>query len=121
MGAFALLLAAIKSVSDLLRGWFGMKAKQQKKKEDAVQEASKKTFYAFVLLFLVFIAGCVTTYVVSIPMTFDPNDYQPLKAGQIFTVPQNGIYFSDYAKEKWIKAKIAEYEIRKRGFDKEEK
>ena len=116
---WTLFLAAIKSVSDLLNSWFGFRAKQQKAKEDATEETSKHTFYILLLVFL-FFAGCNYIYVVSTPMTFDPNDYQPLKAGQTFTVPKDGIYFSHRAREKWLKAKIAEYEIRKRGFDKEE-
>jgi hypothetical protein len=120
---FNLLLAAIKSVADLLKGWFGKQAKEQKDKEDAAKKTSERIFYSLCLpiLFFSFIGGgCRTVYVVSTPMTFDPADYQPLKKGQEFTVPADGIYFSNYAAQKWIKAKIAEYEIRKRGFDKGE-
>ena len=108
----------MKSVADLLGKWFGFSAVRQKKKENAAKKTAKKTFYALFILFLA--VGCRTVYVVSVPMTFDPNDYRPLKASQVFTAPKDGIYFSDYAKSKWIKAKIAEYEIRKRGFDEDE-
>lgn len=110
--------AAIAALARLLESWFGIKAEKQKDKESAASKTSKKTFYVLVLLLF---SGCGWTYVVSTPMTFDPNDFQPLKAEQQFIVPKDGMFFSDYAREKWIKAKIAEYEIRKRGFDKEDK
>jgi len=112
-----LLLAAIKSVADLLNKWFGWQAKRRKDKEGAAKKTAKRTFYVLCVLLL---TGCQWVYVVSTPMTFDPNDYQPLKASQIFTVPKDGVYFSNHARKKWTKAKIAEYEIRKRGFDKDE-
>jgi hypothetical protein len=120
MNIIILILAAIKSVGDCLGKIFDRQAKKQKEKEDAAKKTSSKTFYMLIVLCIT-LSGCGYVYVVSTPMTFDPNDYQPLKAGQVFTVPQDGIYFSDYAKEKWIKAKIAEYELRKRGFDKDDK
>ena len=118
MKIILLVLAALTSVADVLKGWFGWAAKKKKEREEAAKNTSGKTFYALILL--LFIASCRTVYVVSTPLTFDPSDYQPLKQGQSFDVPKDGIYFSDYAKTKWIKAKIAEYEIRKRGFDKSE-
>lgn len=118
-GLLYLFLALLKSVSDLLKRWFGRESQKQKQKEDAAEKTGKKTFYCFVLL-LILCSGCSYVYTVSTPMTFDPNDYQPLIEGQKFNVPKDGVYFSDRASELWIKAKIAEYEIRKRGFHKEE-
>ena len=117
MNFINLFLAAVKSVSDLLKGWLGWQAKKQKRKEDAVKDTSKKIFY--LLIFALVFQGCSYIYVVSTPMTFDPDDYQDLTAGEVFTVPKDGVYFSDEAASKWIKAKIAEYELRKHGFDKD--
>ena len=62
------------------------------------------------------VTGCGYIYTVSTPLTFDPNDFQYLDTGQDFAVPNDGYYFERNALEKYIRSKIAEYEIRKRGF-----
>ena len=41
MNILLIILAAVKSVADLLAGWFGLKAKKQKAKEPGVKNQIK--------------------------------------------------------------------------------
>jgi len=115
---FELILAALKSVADMVRGIFGWLATKEKDKKDAINKTTSGIGKGkpFILLVLLFVAGCGYVYTISTPMTFDPNDFQYVKAGKRLTVPKDGYYFSNEAMEKYIRSKIAEYEIRKRGF-----
>ena len=37
---FGLILAVIKSVADMIKGWFGWQAGQEKKKKDAIDKTA---------------------------------------------------------------------------------
>jgi hypothetical protein len=70
-----------------------------------------------IFLFLILlIGGCNNVNLGDVPYVFDINDFRQLKAGQSFVVPQDGVYFSDYAARRWIRAKIYEYNLNKDGF-----
>ncbi len=119
-----LILAAIKAVADLLSRWFGWEAKKEKERKDAVNKTTNgigkgKTFIALALILTV--GGCGYVYTVSTPLVFDSSDFADMDAGQAFTAPVDGVYFSDSALEIYIRSKIAEYEMRKRGFFHKEK
>lgn len=115
---FELVLLALKSVADVIRGWFSWIAGREKAKKNAVDKTASGIGKGkpFVFLFLLFVVGCGYIYTISTPMTFDPADFQQVEAGEQFTAPKDGYYFSYEAMEKYIRSKIAEYEIRKQGF-----
>lgn len=89
-------------------GWHNLAARQR-----------EKTHWVL-LMCLLFISGCNTVNLGDVPVVFDPNDYQALKAGQSFTPQRDGVYFSYDAARKWIRAKTFEYEMNKRGFNEQE-
>ena len=120
MKLITLILAAITGAIDIIKRWFDRADKKQKDKEDAAQNASDNIFLCLMACILLF-AGCNNVRLGDTPITFDPCDYQPLKAGQSFKAPKDGVYFSKTAASKWTKAKIFEYELNKNGFNKEEK
>jgi len=115
---FELVVAAIKSVADVIKSWLSWMAGKEKKKKDAIDKTTSPIGKGkpFLVVLLLFFAGCGYVYTVSTPMTFDSKDFQYVETGQHFEVPQDGYYFSNFAMEKYIRAKIAEYEMRKRGF-----
>ena len=118
---FELIVAAIKSVADLFRMLFGRSAKKEEEKRDAVDKTTAgigkgKTFILVAILSSIILVGCGYVHTVSTPLVFDPNDYRDLSKGEEFVLPKDGVYFSDKALEVYIRSKIAEYEIRKRGF-----
>lgn len=78
----------------------------------------KKLLCIAVLLLLNGCTGHVFT--VSVPMVFDANDFQYLQEGEQFHVPKYGYYFENKALEIYIRSKIAQYEIEKRGFFRKE-
>jgi hypothetical protein len=121
---FDLILAVIKSVADTIRGWFVWTAGEEKKKKDAIDKTTSKIGKGkpFAVLLLLFLAGCSGyVYTVSTPIAFDANDFQMLEPSVNFIPPKKGYYFSLEASETWVRSKIAEYEIRKRGFFHKEK
>jgi len=113
-----LILAVIKSIADLLKAWFGWAAKREKEKRDAVDKTTSGIGKGmpFVLVLILLLSGCGYVYTVSTPMAFDANDFQYVEQGQQFDVPNDGYFFERKALEKYTRSKIAEYEIRKRGF-----
>ncbi len=116
---FALILAALKSVADVIKSWFSWMANKREDGRDAVDKTASSIGKGkpFIILLLLLFVGCMGyVYTVSTPMAFDPDDFQYLEAAQDFNVPKDGYYFSNEAMEKYIRAKIAEYEMRKRGF-----
>ena len=115
---FNLILAALKSVADVVKGWFTWQAGKEKKKKDAVDKVSRGIGRGkpFIILLLLLVAGCGTVYVISTPIAFDTEDFQYLKTGQEFTVPKDGYYFSNESLEVYIRSKIGTYEITKRGY-----
>ncbi len=115
MKFITILLAAITGAFDVVKRLFDRADKKQKDKEDAAHDASSNIFMCLALCVL--LAGCNNIHLGDTPITFDPNDYQPLKAGQSFTAPKDGVYFSRDAASKWIKSKIFEYELNKNGFN----
>jgi len=116
------IFAAIKAIVDLLGRWLGRSANREKEKRDAVDETAKdigrgRPFCLLMLASMLFIGGCSSyIYTVSTPLVFDPNDFQYLVPKQDFTPTKAGYYFANEALEFYIRSKIAEYEIRKRGF-----
>ena len=115
---FELVLAVIKSVADVIKGWLGWIAGKEKEKKDAIDKTTSGIGKGkpFIVLVLLFIAGCGYVYTVSTALVFDSSDFQYLEAGQDFTPPKDGYYFSHDGLEVYIRSKIAEYEMRKRGF-----
>ncbi len=116
---FELLLAAMKSVADMIKGWFGWIANKEKQKKDSIDRTASGIGKGkpFLILVLLFVSGCAGyIYTVSTPMAFDKKDFQYVKKNQSFIVPANGYFFSDEALEKYIRSKVAQYEIDKRGF-----
>lgn len=115
---FGLILAVIKSVADVVKGWFTWMAGKEKEKKDAVDKTTSGIGKGkpFAILLLLFVSGCGYVYTVSTPMAFDADDFQYLTQDVNFPPPKKGYYFSNAALEKYIRSKIAEYEIRKRGF-----
>ena len=62
---FELVLAAIKSVADVIKSWFGWMASKKEDKKDAIDKTASpigkgKPF--IVLLLLLFLAGCGYVY-----------------------------------------------------------
>lgn len=113
-----LIFAAIKSIGDVIKGLLGWLAGKEKQKKDAIDKTTSGIGKGkpFIWLLLLFVSGCGYIYTISTPMTFGPNDFQHLAVDQDFNVPKDGYYFERNAMEKYIRSKIAEYEIRKRGF-----
>ena len=122
MKIFTLIVTAITSVANLFRYWFEKKDEKKREKKSAVAKTTsgigkgKPFCFLSIVILLLLITGCGYVYTISTPMTFDPNDFQYLEVGQQFEVPTDGYYFSYPALEKYIRSKIAEYEMRKRGF-----
>ncbi len=118
---FAMILAALKSIADMIKGWFGWQASKEKEKKDAVDKTTsgigKGKPFVWLVVGLLFMSGCYGyVYTISVPMTFDAMDFQYLQEGESFEVPKPGYYFSYDGLETYIRSKIAEYEIRKKGF-----
>ncbi len=115
-----LLFGALKSIADLFKGWFGrlaVKAKEKKKSVDKTTSGigNGKPFILLLPILLLFVS-CGQILTVSTPMAFDRSEFAYVKKGEAFEVPNDGYYFEKNALEKYIRSKIAEYEIRKKGF-----
>lgn len=106
-----LFFAALKSIADLISGWFSREAKKKKGRKKAAHDTTRKQFWIFLLLL---IAGC--TRAPPVTLSFHPDDYQERKAGQTFVFPKEGFYMSEDVRKAYEAGVITEYYIRKRGF-----
>jgi len=113
-------LLSISAVFSFMNKLFSFLKIKRKRRENAVNKTTSNIGkgHPFIILLLILLTttGCGYIYTISVPMTFDPNDFCYLDANNDFIVPKDGYYFSNDAMEKYIRSKIAEYEIRKMGF-----